>query len=165
LKVADKVVPSISSKKRRKSSKNDSSHEDICQKQCASKYLPLKDNEDNEKAIAKSKKNVKFALKVDQRKVLKRKSTVDDAIVNKKMRVSQCKNKREKKTEETDTLLETESNELDIAEQEKTNEFTEIETNCAQLSVQDNILGTEIITHIAPSINISTDRNPSKSLK
>lgn len=163
MKVADKIIPPISSKKRRKSSKNDSSHEDICQKQCATKYLPLKDNEDNEKAIAKSKKNVKFALKVDQRKVLKRRSTVDDTIANKKMRMSPCKNKREKKTEETDILLESaENNELDITEQEKTNELTKTENkSCTQLSMQDNTLGTEINTKVAPSM--STDRNPSKS--
>ncbi|XP_012217162.1 uncharacterized protein mute isoform X2 [Linepithema humile] len=163
LKVADKGVPPISSKKRRKPSKNNPNHEDICQKQCVTKYLPLKENEDNEKTIAKSKKNVKFALKVDQdqRKVLKRRSTADDAIANKKMRMTQCKNKREKKTEETDTLLETESNELDITEQEKPNEFTEIETkNCTQLSMQDNTLDSEINTQVALGVNNSTDRNP-----
>lgn len=81
LKIADKAIPPISSKKRRKSSKNDSSHEDMCtQKQCATKqYSPLKDNEDNEKA--KSKRNVKFTtFKADQRKILKRIGTVDHAI-------------------------------------------------------------------------------------
>lgn len=163
LKVADKVVPPISSKKRRKSSKNDPGHEDICQKRCATKYLPLKENEDNEKAIVKSKKNVKFALKVDQRKVLKRRSTVNDTIANKKMRMSQCKSKREKKTEGVDALLKAENTELDTSEQEKANQFTEIETkNRTQSSMQDNTLGIEVNTQVVSSTNNSTDRNPSK---
>jgi len=66
-----KPVYEFSLKKQRKS-KNDSSNEDICQKQCATKYSPLKDNEDNEKAITKSKRNVKFTLEADDGKNLKR---------------------------------------------------------------------------------------------
>lgn len=159
LKIADKVIPSISSKKGRKSSKNDPS-EDVCQKQCTSKYSPLKNNEDNEKIIAKSKRDVKFAFKTaNQKKVLKRIGAVEHAIVNKKIRISQCKNKREKKTEETDALLE--HNELDITE-EKLNEFTETETiSCTQLLTQDNLSSAEVIMQNAPST--SNESNSSKS--
>ncbi|XP_029163698.1 uncharacterized protein LOC114935123 [Nylanderia fulva] len=142
LKIADKVAPSsISSKKRRKSSKNESSHEEVCQK----KYSPLKDNEDNEKAAAKSKKSVKLALKADQKKTLKRIGNVDDATANKKIRMTHCRSKREKKTEEMDVLLE--HSELDIAEHEKTNDnIRETEGNsCMQLSVQDNSSSVELV--------------------
>lgn len=154
LKIADKVIPSISSKKRRKS-KNDSNHEGICQKQCATKYSLLKDNEDNEKAIAKSKRNVKFTLKADQRKILKRIGTVDHVIADKRMRMSQCKNKREKKIEESDASLE--RNELDIIMQKKTSECTETETNnYIQLSMQDNSSSIEITK---AQISSNTSRN------
>lgn len=153
LKIADKTIPSISSKKRRKSSKNESSHEDqICQKQCTTKYSPLKDNEDNEKAITKSKRNVKFTLKTDKKKILKRIGTIDHAITDKRMRISHCKNKREKKIEENDTSK-LEHNELDIMKHEKTSEFTETENNCTQLSMQDNLSSTEVTTKTQISSN------------
>lgn len=142
LKIADKVAPPISSKKRRKSSKNDSSHEEICQKQNATKYSSLKDNEDNEKVVTKSKKSVKLAIKAEK-KTLKRIGTVDDAIANKRIRMSHCRNKRERKTEEIDISVE--HNELDITEHEK----IETETNM-QLSIQDNS-STEIITQTTAS--------------
>lgn len=145
LKIADKVVPPISSKKRRKSSKNDSNHEEICQKQNATKYSPLKDNEDNEKVVAKSKKSVKFAIKAEK-KPLKRIGTVDDTIANKRIRMSYCRNKRERKTDEIDISVE--HNELDITEHEKTNIETEINM---QLSIQDNSSSTEIITQTTAS--------------
>ncbi|XP_071567188.1 uncharacterized protein Mute [Temnothorax nylanderi] len=166
LKIADKAIPPISSKKRRKSSKNDTSHEDICQKQCATKqYSPLKDNEDNEKALAKSKRNAKFTtLKADQRKILKRIGTVDHAIADKRMRISQCKNKREKKNEENDASLE--QNELNLIKLDKTSEFTETETNsCTQLSMQDNSLSTEVITKMQISSNISNNTGCNSSTK
>lgn len=156
LKIADKGIPPISSKKRRKSSKNDSSHEEICQKQCATKYSPLKDNEDNEKVVAKSKKSVKLAIKTEaQKKALKRIGTVDDAIVNKRIRMSHCRNKREKKTEEINVSLE--HNELDITEHEKTGDITETEINsCMQLSMQDNS-SSEIITQTSASNSADCD--------
>ncbi|KAL0129828.1 hypothetical protein PUN28_001820 [Cardiocondyla obscurior] len=162
LKIADKAIPPISPKKRRKSSKNDSTHEDICQKQCTTKqYSPLKDNEDNEKA--KSKRNVKFTtLKAEERKIMKRIGTIDHAIADKRMRISPCKNKREKKTEESDTSLE--QNELDVTKLENTIEFTETETNSyTQLSMQDNSLNSEIITkaQIPSSISNNTGHNSS----
>ncbi|XP_036147186.1 uncharacterized protein LOC105834196 isoform X2 [Monomorium pharaonis] len=153
LKINDKAVPQISSKKRRKSSKNDSNHEDICQKQCT-KYSPLKNNENNEKEIIKSKRNVKFSLKTNHRKILKRIDTVDHAITEKRMRISQCKNKREKKTEENDTLLEL--NELDLTKQEKTNKIVETKTK-TQLLMQDTSLNVEIITKTQMFSNISND--------
>jgi len=155
LKIADKANLSISSKKQRKSSKNDSSNEDICQKQSATKYSPLKDNEDNEKAITKSKRNVKFTLKADERKNLKRIGIVDHTITDKRMRISQCKNKREKKIEESNTLLE--QNKLDIINYEKTSEFTETENNCTQLAMQDNSLNIEAIAKTQISSNISNN--------
>lgn len=161
LKIADKVIPPVSSKKRRKTPKNDSSHDDVCQKQCATKYLPLKDNEDNEKTEAKPKKGVKFALKTtNQRKVLKRIGTMDHVIADKKMRMLQCKNKGEKKTEESDILLE--HTEFGATEQEKINECTGTEANtCTQLFIQNNSSSTKVITQGAPSI--STEYSLSKS--
>jgi len=127
--------------------------------------LPLKYNEDNEKAITKSKKNVKFTtLKTDQRKILKRIGTVDHTIADKRIRISQCKNKREKKTEECDALLE--QNELDIIKLGKASEFMETETdNCTQLSMQDNFLSTEVIkkTQISSNMSNNTSYNLSKS--
>lgn len=161
-KTADKTAPSISSKKRRKTPKNDSSHDDACQKQCATKYLPLKDNEDNEKTETKSKRGVKFALKTtNQRKVLKRIGTVDHVIANKKMRMlQQCKNKEEK-AEESDTLLE--RNKLCAIEREKVNDHMETQSNiCVQSSVQYNSLNTKVITQSASSSN-STECTLSKS--
>ncbi|XP_018407103.1 PREDICTED: uncharacterized protein LOC108783115 [Cyphomyrmex costatus] len=155
LKIADKAIPSISSKKRRKSSKNNSNHEDICKKQCATKYSPLKDNEDNEKAITKSKKKVKFTLKADQRKILKRMGTVDHTIADKRIRISQCKNKREKKIEENDVSLE--QNESDIIRHEKTSKFVETENSCMQLSLQDSLSSTEVIAKTQISSNISNN--------
>ncbi|XP_011860640.1 PREDICTED: uncharacterized protein LOC105557870 isoform X2 [Vollenhovia emeryi] len=167
LKIADKAIAPISSKKRRKSSKNDANREDICQKQCATKqYSPLKDNEDNEKAIAKSKKNVKFTtLKTDQRKILKRIGTVDHVIAEKRMRISQCKNKREKKIEESDASIE--QNELDVMKPEKPSDFTETEINsCTQLSMQENSLSsTEVITKTQISSNVSNSTACSSSNK
>lgn len=80
------------------------------------------------------------------------------------MRISQCKNKREKKTEECDALLE--QNELDIIKLGKTSEFMETETdNCTQLSMQDNSLSTEVIkkTQISSNMSNNTSYNLSKS--
>lgn len=116
--------------------------------------MSLKDNEDNEKTATKSKKGVKFALKTTkQRKVLKRIGTVDHIIVNKKMRILQCKNKEEKKTEENDILLE--HNKFVAIEQEKTNECTETEANTSvQLSIQNNLSSTKVIIQGAPNTNI-----------
>lgn len=80
------------------------------------------------------------------------------------MRISQCKNKREKKTEESDSL---EQNELDVMKLEKISEtkFMETETNSyAQISKQDNALNIEVITKTQISSNISnnTGYNSSK---
>ncbi|EFN82283.1 uncharacterized protein LOC105185259 [Harpegnathos saltator] len=170
LKAADKVIPPISSKRRRKTPKNDSSHDDVCQKQCATKYLPLKDNEDNEKTETKPKRGVKFTLKTtNQKKVLKRISTADHTIASKKMRMFQCKNKEDKKTEESDILLE--RNEHDVTESEKSNERTKIEANIKQLSIQNNLLSTKIITQgnqdtgveTAIPITVIEDNTQSKS--
>ncbi|XP_032663668.1 uncharacterized protein LOC116840701 isoform X2 [Odontomachus brunneus] len=157
LKTADKVIPPVSSKKRRKTPKNDSSHDDVCQKQCAAKYLPLKDNEDNEKTETKPKKDAKFTLKTtNQRKVLKRMGTMDHVITDKKMRMLQCKNKGEKKTEESDILLE--RNEFGTIEQEKINECIGTEANtCTQLSIQNNSSSTKVITQGIPSTSKSTE--------
>lgn len=79
------------------------------------------------------------------------------------MRISQCKNKREKKTEESDASLE--QNELDVMKVEKTNEFTETETNnCMQILKQDNSLSIEVITktQIFSNISNNTGYNSSK---
>lgn len=162
LKTADKAVLPMSSKKGRKSSKNESSREDVCQKQCTSKYLPLKDNEDNEKIVAAKSKNRTF--KSNERKAVKRITIVEDVIVNKKIRISQCKNKREKKTEENDVLIEHDVyHDIDIQQEKIKAEFTEIETNSSMLSsVQNNSSSSEIITQDAPSTSNDTESISSK---
>jgi len=162
LKMVDKVIPTpISPKKRRKSSKNESSHDDVDQKQCIAKYSPIKDNEDNEKS--KSKGSVKFTLKSDKGKILKRMSTINHAIENKKIRLSQCKNKREKKTEENDSILE-ENKEFDIIKQEKMNDLTETgSNNCVQLLAQNISLNAEVIVEDVPNTSSNINKS-SKSL-
>lgn len=80
------------------------------------------------------------------------------------MRISQCKNKREKKTEESDASLE--QNEIDVTKLEKTSEFTKTEINsCTQLSMQGNSLSIKGITKMQSYSNISnnTGCNSSKS--
>lgn len=79
------------------------------------------------------------------------------------MRMSQCKNKREKKIEESDTSLE--RNEFDIIKQEKTSEYMETETNnYTQLSVSDNSSSTEITkAQISSNTRNNTGCNSSKS--
>jgi len=80
------------------------------------------------------------------------------------MRISQCKNKREKKIEESGVSLE--QNEFDVIRHEKTNEFTETENSCCtQLSMSDNLSSTEVITKTQISSNISNNIgfNSSKS--
>ncbi|XP_020294217.1 uncharacterized protein LOC109859914, partial [Pseudomyrmex gracilis] len=154
LKVADKVIPSISPKKRRKSSKTDPSQEDVCQKQCATKDVLLKENEDSEKL--KPKRNVNFTLKTDQKKVLKRIGTVDHAVANKRMRMSQCRSKREKKTEEHDASAEV--NESGVVEHEKTNELKKSEvSSIAQVPMRDNLLNTEVTPVISSSSSNNID--------
>lgn len=165
LKTADKVTSATPSKKRRKTRKNDSSHDDVCQKQCATKYLSLKDNEDNDKTDGKPKKGVKFTLKTtNQRKVLKRIGTVDHVIANKKMRMLQCKNKEDKKTEESDGSLE--GNEpAGAIEQKRISERAETESNtCAQLSLQNNSSNTRVIAQGVPNASNSTECSLSKLL-
>lgn len=158
LKIADKVsAPTpISPKKRRKSAKNDP--EDVCQKQCmTTKYSPVKDNEDNEKT--KSKGGVKFPVKTDKRKVLKRVDTVNHVIENKKMRMSQCKSKREKKAEENESATPDDKG-CDVARQEKTNEPTAAENeNSAQQ--RDDFSSPKAITDAA-STSSSVDNKSSK---
>lgn len=90
--------------------------------------------------------------------------TVDHAIADKRMRISQCKNKREKKIEESNVSLE--QNEPDIIRHEETSEFTETENSCCtQLSMQDDLSSTEVITKTQISSNISNNIsfNSSKS--
>lgn len=77
------------------------------------------------------------------------------------MRISQCKNKREKKTEENDASLE--QNELDVIKLEKTSEFTETETNsCTQIPKQGNSLNIEVKMQISSNTSNNTGYNSSK---
>lgn len=157
------MIPPMSSKKRRKSSsKNNSNDKDICEKQCATRYSPSKDNEDNEKTGVKSKRGIKLTLKPEeQRKTLKRINTIDHAITNKRMRISQCKNKREKKTEDSDILLA--HNKYDV-EQEKTNKCTKVETSdYMKLSIQENhLLSSERTEQNVSVVNKNTNDNLGK---
>lgn len=107
LKITDKFTSSISSKQRRKSSKNEF-HSD--EQSCLSKSLPIKENEDGEKLIVKSKKTIKSPSKsTDQKKNLKRSGNEINHIKNrntKKIRISQCKNKRKNKVDKLEAKLE-----------------------------------------------------------
>ncbi|KAF7394714.1 hypothetical protein HZH66_007888 [Vespula vulgaris] len=99
LKVADKFTPPIASKQRRKSSKTDIG-DDSCQKQCLPKNSPLKENEDNEKIISRSKRGTKSPPKSGEpKKSLKKVTFTDEAISSKKAHSPQSINKREKKIE------------------------------------------------------------------
>lgn len=106
LKITDKFTSSISSKQRRKSSKNEF-HSD--EQSCLSKSLPIKENEDGEKLIVKSKKTIKSSSKsTDQKKNLKRSGNEINHMNRntKKIRISQCKNKRKNKVDKQETKLE-----------------------------------------------------------
>ncbi|XP_076630672.1 gon-4 like protein muscle wasted isoform X2 [Colletes latitarsis] len=115
LKTTDKLVPYISSRQRRKSSKNESNSDEQYQKSCISKNSPIKDNEEGGKVIVKSKKSIKSPSKVgDQKRDLKRLGSIDHMDVNtKKMRITQCKNKRGKTADKQETHLECTSSRVD----------------------------------------------------
>lgn len=107
LKITDKFTSSISSsKQRRKSSKNEF-HSD--EQSCLSKNLPIKENEDGEKLILKSKKTIKSSSKsTDQKKNLKRSGNEINHMNRntKKIRISQCKNKKKNKVDKQEAKLE-----------------------------------------------------------
>ncbi|XP_017765424.1 PREDICTED: GON-4-like protein [Eufriesea mexicana] len=113
LKTTDKFSSSISSKQRRKSSKNEFHADEQYQKSCVSKNSPSKENEEGEKLIMKSKKTIKSPSKsTEQKKNLKRSgSEINHMNRNsKKMRISQCKNKKEKKNDKEAKLEYIDSN-------------------------------------------------------
>ncbi|KAG7203190.1 hypothetical protein KM043_010297 [Ampulex compressa] len=91
LKTMDKFIPPAPSKQRRKSTKNDSSQDELCQKQCSSKNSPIKDNEDTEKLLMKPKRGARSPPKSGgQKRPLKRSAAVDHSdISDKKMRIPQ----------------------------------------------------------------------------
>ncbi|XP_076667749.1 gon-4 like protein muscle wasted [Andrena cerasifolii] len=109
LKTTDKFVPPVPSKQRRKSSKNEPAPDEQYQKPCASKTSPVKDNsEDGGKIVVKPKKAIRSPPKAgEQKKGLKRPASTDHVDVStKKMRISQCRSKREKKSDKHGTKLE-----------------------------------------------------------
>ncbi|XP_026670808.1 GON-4-like protein isoform X2 [Ceratina calcarata] len=103
LKTVDKFVPSVLNKSQRKSTKNECHTDEHCQKLLTSKNSPTKENEEGEKLIIKSKKTVPKSK--DQKKSLKRRAGngVDHDVDTyaKKMRILQCKKKKEKKDNKT----------------------------------------------------------------
>ncbi|KAK9295017.1 hypothetical protein QLX08_010551 [Tetragonisca angustula] len=107
LKTTDKFALSISSKQRKKSSKNEFHADEQYQKSCIAKNSPVKENEEGEKLIIKTKKTIKSPLK-DQKKDLKRSRNELNYINRntKKMRLSQCKTKSEKKIDKHEVKLE-----------------------------------------------------------
>ncbi|XP_012144630.2 gon-4 like protein muscle wasted isoform X1 [Megachile rotundata] len=116
LKTVDKFVPSISSRQRKKSSKNEFNSDEQYQKSCVSKNSSTKENEEGGKAVIKSKKNIKSPSKSgDQKRCLKRSgSEVDHVHTNaKRMRITQCKNKKEKKIEKYE-VKEKDTNSYDL---------------------------------------------------
>ncbi|PBC30988.1 GON-4 protein [Apis cerana cerana] len=109
LKITDKFTSSISSKQRRKSSKNEFHNDNPNEQSCLSKSLPIKENEDGEKLIVKSKKTIKSPSKsTDQKKNLKRSGNEINHMNRntKKIRISQCKNKRKNKIDKQEVKLE-----------------------------------------------------------
>lgn len=112
LKTTDKFVPSVPSKQRRKSSKNEPApDEPYPKKPCASKASPVKDNSDDGGKVVvviKPKKAIRSPPKAgEQKKGLKRLASTDHVDVStKKMRISQCKSKREKKSDKHGAKLE-----------------------------------------------------------
>ncbi|XP_076244859.1 gon-4 like protein muscle wasted [Calliopsis andreniformis] len=109
LKTTDKFVPSIPSRRRRKSSKNECNTDEQYQKSCISKTSPIKENtEDGGKVVVKSKRNTRSPSKAaDQKKTLKRAGSPDQVDLNtKKMRMTQHKSKRERRTDKQETRLE-----------------------------------------------------------
>ncbi|XP_053983805.1 GON-4-like protein [Hylaeus volcanicus] len=116
LKTTDKFVPSIPSRQRRKSSKNESNPDEQYQKPCMSKNSPIKDNDEGGKVIVKSKKNMKSPPKGgDQKRGLKRLESVDNMDVStKKMRMTQCRARREKKVFKQEMKLEYTDTQVDF---------------------------------------------------
>ncbi|KOX69503.1 GON-4-like protein [Melipona quadrifasciata] len=107
LKTTDKFALSISSKQRKKSSKNEFHADEQYQKSCIAKNSPIKENEEGEKLIIKTKKTIKSSSK-DQKKNLKRSRNELNYISRntKKMRISQCRTKSEKKIDKQEVKLE-----------------------------------------------------------
>ncbi|KAK1120243.1 hypothetical protein K0M31_012607 [Melipona bicolor] len=107
LKTTDKFALSIASKQRKKSSKNEFHADEQYQKSCIAKNSPIKENEDGEKLIIKTKKTIKSSSK-DQKKDLKRSRNELNYINRntKKMRISQCRTKSEKKIDKQEVKLE-----------------------------------------------------------
>ncbi|XP_078042869.1 gon-4 like protein muscle wasted isoform X2 [Augochlora pura] len=107
LKTADKFVSPIPSKPRRKSSKNESNSDEQYQKSCTLKDSPVKDNDEVGKVIVKAKRNVKSPPKPDKKRSLKRTQSMDEmGVSTKRARITQQKNKRERKVDKQQTKLE-----------------------------------------------------------
>lgn len=109
LKATDKFASSISSTQRRKSSKNEFHTDEQHQKSFIAKNSPTKENEEGEKLIIKSKKAIKSPSKsTDQKKDFKRPRSEISHInrSTKKMRISQCKNKKEKQIDKQEIKVE-----------------------------------------------------------
>ncbi|XP_046823154.1 GON-4-like protein isoform X1 [Vespa crabro] len=126
LKVADKFTPPIASRQRRKSSKADIG-DDSCQKQCLPKNSPVKENEDNERTISRSKRGTKSPPKSGEpKKSLKKVTFTDEIISTKKAYSPQSINKREKKIERK-TRLEQNSYDNSCSESDYTSKCVTIE--------------------------------------
>ncbi|XP_076177842.1 gon-4 like protein muscle wasted isoform X2 [Ptiloglossa arizonensis] len=161
LKTTDKSFPSITSKQRRKPSKNESNSDEQYQKSCMSKNSPMKDNEEGGKVIVKSKKNIKSPSKTgDQKRGLKRLGSIDHVDVNtKKMRMTQCKNKREKKTDKQEIKLEYTDSHVDYV---KLNESLSTDSKNSITEITENTL-SDIETEMS---NCSTNKtDPSDKIK
>lgn len=173
LKTVDKFVPSISSRQRKKSSKNEFNSDEQYQKSCVSKNSSTKENEEGGKTVMKSKKNIKSPSKSgDQKRCLKRSgSEVDHVHVNtKRMRITQCKNKKEKKIEKYE-VKEKDTNSYDLefvkldeplytdskdSTKETTSENT-IDTNADVLN--DNVNKTNLFNEMDDTVNLNININ------
>lgn len=147
LKVADKFTPPIASKQRRKSSKADIG-DDSCQKQCLPKNSPVKENEDNERTISRSKRGTKSPPKSGEpKKSLKKVTFTDEVMSNKKACSPQSINKREKKIERK-TRLEQSTYDNLCSESDYTSKCVAIENTFEkEISAKDKMFTNKNMEH------------------
>ncbi|XP_029038118.1 uncharacterized protein LOC114873691 [Osmia bicornis bicornis] len=167
LKTVDKFVPSISSRQRRKSSKNEF-HSD---EQLMSKSSSTKENEEGGKLIVKSKKNIKSPSKSgDQKRCLKRSvSEIDYMHINtKRMRITQCKNKKEKKIDKDMKVKDTNSYDLEYMKvnesscedsKDSAKEITEDTAYVKANALDNNVNKTNLSNEIRNTVNLNINVN------
>ncbi|XP_071861191.1 gon-4 like protein muscle wasted [Bombus fervidus] len=174
LKATDKFASSISSTQRRKSSKNEFHTDEQHQKSFIAKNSPTKENEEGEKLIIKSKKAIKSPSKcTDQKKDFKRPRSEINHIdrSTKRMRISQCKNKKEKQIDKQEIKVEyTDSNVSDhmklgekgclFIDYKNSKETVTKNTSDAKIRTSnDSVSKVDLSDEIKNSVDLSTNIN------